>query len=584
MAVSGQQPSRRILLRRLLALVRPEAPRLATGILFQGLTGGVILLLPQGLRIIVDGLVEGRPEVINGIALAMIGVLVVHGAATALPYIMFHTAGEQIVKRLREQLYGSMLNQENAFFDENRSGELVSRISSDAGMVHTFATVHISQLFRSAISVIGALMALFYTSPGLTVRLLMVVPLVVLAITVFGRRIHGLSRQLQDSFARASDVALEGLSGIRTVRWFASEDVEVQRYSSRLAEVFSVVRRRILAHAAFGAVLQLCVFVSAILLFWYGSHQVISGKLSVGSLTSFLTYTLLLVTSFISMSELMAEIIKDMGAAERIFQMLDRVPAIPPRTGLRPDTIEGRLELKDVHFRYPMRPHAAVLHGLTMRLDPGEAVALVGPSGSGKSTVVALITRLYDPNQGQILLDGHDIRQLDPSWLRKQIGVVSQEPLLFSCSIEENIRYGRPGASDAEVEAAARAANAHDFITAFPQGYRTQVGERGTQLSGGQKQRIAIARAVLKDPRVLVLDEATSALDSESEHLVQEALDRLMRGRTTLIIAHRLSTVALASRVVVLSNGQVIQSGSHAALMAQDGVYRRLVERQFVAA
>jgi len=304
----------------------------------------------------------------------------------------------------------------------------------------------------------------------------------------------------------------------------------------------------------------------------------------VGELTGFLIYTLTVAFSLAALADLWGDFMRAAGAAERVFEFIDRAPAIPLSGGETPVRVEGRVEFEEVGFAYPTRPEARVLDGVTLTVAPGELVALVGPSGAGKSTLSHLLTRFYDPASGSVRLDGRDLRTLDASWLRRQVGVVSQEPTLFATTIAENIRYGRPEATDAEVEAAAKVANAHAFVSRFPEGYATKVGERGVQLSGGQKQRVAIARAVLTDPRLLVLDEATSALDAESEHLVQEALDRLLEGRTTLVIAHRLSTVKHADRVVVLDHGHIVQEGTHATLVAADGLYRRLVERQFVAA
>jgi ATP-binding cassette subfamily B protein len=425
---------------------------------------------------------------------------------------------------------------------------------------------------------------LFYTSPRLPLVMLAVVPPVAFGAVAYGRRVRKLSRDVQDALASGSEVAEEVLGGIRTVRAFDAERHEAARYASAVARSFDIAKKRALTAATFMGVASFAAYLAAVAVLWYGGRLVAGGGLTAGGLTSFLVYTLLVAFSLGGLSDLWADFNKASGAAERIFELLDRAPSIPPAGGATPAHVEGRVDLQAVAFSYPTRRDAQVLTGLDLAIRPGEVVALVGPSGAGKSTIAALLSRLYDPAAGAVLLDGRDLRELSPSFLRRQVGVVAQEPILFSSSIAENIRYGREGATDAEVEAAARAANAHDFVSRFPEGYATLVGERGVQLSGGQKQRVAIARAVLKDPRILVLDEATSALDAESEHLVKEALDRLMEGRTTLIIAHRLSTVKGADRVLVIDGGKIVQSGPHAALMAEEGMYKRLVERQFVAA
>jgi ATP-binding cassette subfamily B protein len=349
-------------------------------------------------------------------------------------------------------------------------------------------------------------------------------------------------------------------------------------------ESFALARKRINVAGAFMGVASFAAYAAAALVLWYGGRLVSEGSLTVGGLTSFLVYTLLVGLSLGGLSDLWAELNTASGAAAKVFELLDREPEIPLSGGATLPRIDGKVELKDVSFSYPARRDTHVLRDINLSIRPGELVALVGPSGAGKSTIASLIMRFYDPDKGQILLDGRPLTELDPGWLRRQIAIVSQEPLIFSSSIAENIRYGRADASDEDLYAAAKAANAHDFIMQLPEGYATRVGERGVKLSGGQRQRVAIARAVLKDPRLLVLDEATSALDAESEHLVKEALERLREGRTTLVIAHRLSTVKDADRVLVMDGGRIVQSGKHASLVRQEGLYRRLIERQFVAA
>ena len=571
--------------RRLLQLARPEWRSIALGVAFLALGSAMSLLYPQGLRVIIDGVLGGkRLELIDRTALLMVAIALVQGVSIALRALLFNIAGERVVARLREKLFRSILSQEIAFFDESRTGELTNRLSADTSVLQSAVSANISMTLRNGAQVVGGICFLLWTSPVLTGLMLAIVPAIAISAVLYGRRIRKLSREVQDALAGASEVAEEAISGVRTVRSFAAEEAEAKRYGVKVQHSFELAKSRAKASSVFFAAASFAAYAAVALVFWYGGRLVVRGAMTVGGLTSFLVYTLLVAFALGALADLWADFMKALGAAERVFELADRKPGMAPAGGDQLGALRGEVELRDVSFAYPTRKNVLVASHVNLRLDPGEVVAVVGPSGAGKSTLAALIARLYDPDSGTVLLDGRDLRELDPQWLRRQIGAVAQEPILFSTTIEENIRYGRPGATRAEIEDAARTANAHGFVTGFPQGYETLVGERGVQLSGGQKQRVAIARAVLKDPRILVLDEATSALDAESEHLVKEALDRLMRGRTTLVIAHRLSTVMDADRVVVIDGGKVVQTGNHHDLMTETGLYKKLVERQFVAA
>lgn len=575
---SGELP------RQLWRLIRPERRRLVAATAFLVLGSAMGLVYPQAIRVILDvALQRGSESWVDAAALGMLAVFAVQGVAIGFRHVLFNVAGERVVARLRESLFRHLLQQEVALFDALRTGELASRLSQDVARLSGSIGQNLAGALGNALTTLGGLALLLHTSPALTVWMLAVVPPVAFGGMAYGRRMQRTSREVQDALARAQAVAEEALVGVRTVRSFVAEETEARRYAEALRHALDLARRGAVSMGSFMALGSFAGFAAAAAVLWRGGRMVVAGELSAGALMSFLVYTLLVAFSLGALSDAWAEFMRAAGAATRVFELLDRRPAMAPSGGRVPATVRGHVHLEGVRFTYASRPDAEVLRGLTLTLAPGERVALVGPSGSGKSTVAALLGRLYDPDAGRVLLDGQDVRELDPRWLRRQVGTVSQEPLLFSGTVADNIRYARPEASLEEVEAAARAANAHDFITRFPQGYATRVGERGAQLSGGQKQRIAIARAVLKDPRILVLDEATSALDAESEHLVQEALDRLMEGRTTLVIAHRLSTVRGADRVLVLEGGAVVQSGDHASLLGQDGLYRRLVERQALA-
>jgi ATP-binding cassette subfamily B protein len=571
---------------RLLALAKPEWRRLSVGTVFLLVGTGLGLAYPQAIRIILDQAQSGTGTTsIDVAAMAMLGIFAAQGIAIAIRHYLFTVSGEHVVARLRERLYRHIVGQEIGFFDARRTGELTNRLSSDTSVLQNTVSVNISMVLRNAATVIGGVGLLSYTSPILTLLMLAVVPPTVVAAAYFGRRVRRLSRDVQDRLARAGEVAEETIAGIRTVRSFAREEQEVRRYGAAVMEAFDSARRRTFSIALFSGAATFAGYAAVALVLWYGGRLVVGGEMTVGALTAFILYTLLVAFSFGALGGLWADFMRAAGAAERVFDLLDRQAEIPSGEGERLGTVRGQIGIENVSFAYPARSDVTVLEDVSLTIEPDEVVALVGPSGGGKSTIASLIPRFYDPGEGRITLDGRDIRDLDATWLREQVGSVAQEPVLLSTTVAANIRYGRPGAADHEVEAAARAANAVEFIESFPDRFETLVGERGVQLSGGQKQRIAIARALLKDPAILILDEATSALDADSEYLVREALDRLMKGRTTLIIAHRLSTVIGADRVLVIDQGRVVESGSHAALMEHnEGLYRRLVERQLLSA
>lgn len=588
-------PGKAITASRLLALARPEMRSLIWGTIALVIASAMALMYPvvvEGLFDTINGTGAGTTVAgagkavddgsIDRAVILLISLFAIGACFSAIRAYLFTVAGERIVARLRTDLYGAILAQEVGFFDQRRTGELLNRLSSDTTVLQNTVTVNLSMLLRFIVMGIGAVGFLFYTSWRLTLVTLAIIPVVAIGGAVFGRSLRRLATQFQDALAGSTEVAEETISGIRTVRAFAREEQEVQRYGAAVERSFQVAKKRALYIGAFRAVVGFGGYFAIAVVLWYGGHLLADGVITIGKLTSFLLYTLTAAFSIAAIAGLYEDFMKALGASQRIFEIMDRAPEVSDGDTELASHV-GKISFDDVHFHYPTRSDIKVLDGLNLTLSPGEVVALVGPSGGGKSTVAALMSRFYDPQEGEIRIDDHPYRSLSPDWIRRTVGVVSQEPILFATSITDNIRYGRPTATDEEVKAAAKAANADEFILSFPEGYDTMVGERGIKLSGGQKQRVAIARALLKDPRVLVLDEATSALDAESEHLVQEALDRLMHGRTTLIIAHRLSTVRDANRVLVLNGGKVVQRGSHDELVEVDGLYRRLVERQFAA-
>ncbi|MBM76818.1 MAG: ABC transporter permease [Proteobacteria bacterium] len=568
---------------RLFELARSELKFLLLGTVFLLIASGLNLSFPLLIGRLVDGISEGGgQDVVNHYVSMLLLVFALVGGATFLRAYLFTVAGERIVAQLQAELFKSILNQEIGFFDERKTGELTNRLAADTTVLQKAVTVNISMGLRFLLSALGSIAILMWTSWKLTLLMLAVVPIVAVAAGIYGRMLRKISKNVQDSLAEATAIAEETISGVRTVRAFAREDTEIQRYRSAVEYAFSLAKKRAFLGATFQGLISFAGYGAIGAVLWYGGSLLAEGEMGYGELTSFMLYTFTVAFSIGALSGLYEDFAKSLGASERVFELIDRDSTII-NGSQTPKEIGGSLSFESVFFAYPTRPDALVLNGLTLKLDPGAVVALVGPSGGGKSTVAALASRLYDPQNGNILLDGVPLKEWDKDWLRAQIGVVAQEPILFATSIADNIRYGRPTASWEELVEAAKAANAHEFIEAFPNGYKTMVGERGIRLSGGQKQRVAIARALLKDPKVLILDEATSALDAQSEHLVQEALERLMSGRTTLVIAHRLSTIQDADRVAVLNDGLVVEEGTHEQLVDLKGLYCRLVERQFSA-
>ena len=575
------------LLRRLAQLSRPVRGLQLAGIFFLTIASLTGLAYPQGVRMIIDGAAGGAAGGawvgVGEAALLLTVVAIVQAVAVFLRRMLLGKAGIRVMASLREQLFGRILDQEVAFFDERKTGELMTRLGSDVAVLQGAVSSTIAAALRHTTQVVGGLVLLIYTSPALTALMLTVVPAVAVGAMLFGRLVRRLSRRLSDTMAEANHIADESIGSIRTVKMIGAERQQRERYAAVLARAARQAESRTRFEALFNAVTSAAIYSAAALVLWYGAGLLETRDLTVGQLTTFLMYTVMVAFAFAGVAELWVDLMRTLGAADEVFALLDRPPLIPPAAGATPAGAIGRVQFEQVRFRYPVRQHCEVLRGIDLALEPGEVLALVGPSGAGKSTVTSLLLRFYDPGAGRIRFAGHDLRDLDARWLRAQIGTVEQEPVLFSTTIAENIRCGRPEASREEIEAAAAAANALHFITSLPDGFDTRVGERGVQLSGGQKQRVAIARAVLRDPKLLILDEATSALDSESELLVKEGLTTLMHGRTTLVIAHRLSTVIHANRILVLDQGHIVQTGTHAELAEQGGLYRRLLAGQVLA-
>jgi ATP-binding cassette subfamily B protein len=574
-------------LRQLWPFARPYRPL----IFFAGFAlvgaASATLAIGQAVRRMVDnGFVsaadQGQAAYLNEYFIALFGVFALLAAFTFARYWAVTWLGESVVADIRNAVYAHVVRLDPSFFEQTKTGEVMSRLTVDTELIQTVVGSSASIALRNLLMFLGGLGMLIITSPKLAGMVLAIVPLVIIPIIVFGRKLRALSRQNQDRVAEVNSRAEESLNAVQTVQAFTQEAYEESRFSHAVAETLKVAKRRIWVRSWLTAVVILCIFGAIDVILWLGATDVSEGNMSSGELTAFVFYAIVVAGSVGALSEMWGDLQRAAGATERLMEMLNMQPGIVLPEKAEPMPPEaGSVGFDNVRFRYPARPEIAALDGFTMDVRPGEKVAIVGPSGAGKSTVFQLLLRFYDIESGSIQVDSADISDADPVEVRERYGLVAQDPVMFAATAMENIRYGRPEASDDEVRAAASAAGAAEFLDRLPEGYGTELGEKGQRLSGGQRQRIAIARALLRDPSILLLDEATSALDAESERAVQQALDKLMQDRTTLIIAHRLATVLKADRIVVIDQGKVVASGTHGELMEQGGLYARLARLQF---
>ena len=570
--------------RMLLPLLGEQRLLIIGWLFFLAISSAATLTQPAAARFMIDrGFGQTDPQLLNAGFMGLFVVAMVMAAAGALRYFCITLLGERVAAKLRTRLYAHLLTLDQAFFERTRSGELVSRLAADTELVQTVVGSTLSLSLRSLLMLVGSTVMLIVTSPRLAGLTALVIPAVILPIVVLGRRVEKLSRESQDRIADASAVASESINAIHTVQAYTREPRERERYSNAVWLALKTAGHRIATTAWLTALVILLGFGAITLVLWAGAHAVLAGEMNAGVLAQFVLYAVVAAGSVGGLTEVWGELLRCAGALGRISELLDTRAEIrsPGQPIPLPRPLRGSIRIEQVGFHYPSRPGQAALHDFSLSIEAGETVALVGPSGAGKSTLFQLLQRFHDPQSGRITLDGEDLRSLDLAELRNAFALVPQDPVLFGASAADNIRFGRLDADDGAIEVAARAAEAHEFLRELPQGYDTYLGERGVRLSGGQQQRIAIARALLRDAPVLLLDEATSSLDAQSEHLIQQALTRLIANRTTLVIAHRLSTVQKADRIVVLERGRIVAMGTHEQLLREGGLYAELARLQF---